>query len=195
MSSHTLRAFIAIDLPETLRSQISRIQQDLRATGADVRWVETQNLHLTLKFIGSIEEADQEKLVAAVNGALQPFPPFVFHLEGLGVFPRLENPRVVWLGVSDGSQKLERIAAAVEKACMELGLAGPDHPFTPHLTIGRIHSNKRLEGLIYCLQRSPMRTPLLVQVRQLLLLQSTLQPQGPVYTPLAELPLGATRSP
>lgn len=185
-----IRAFIAVDLPETLRTQIARLQKDLGDTGADVRWVETQNLHLTLKFIGSVEETDQEKLVDAVGGALRPFAPFVFHLEGLGVFPRLENPRVVWLGVSEGSQKLEQIAAAVEKACMELGLPGPDHPFTPHLTIGRIHSNKRLEGLIYCLQRSPMRSPLLVQVRQLILFRSTLQPQGPVYTPLAELPLG-----
>lgn len=188
-----IRTFIAIDLPDLLRSQIVRVQQELRASDADVRWVETQNLHLTLKFIGSIEENDWERIAAALKEALQPFSPFVFHLEGLGVFPRLENPRVVWLGVSEGREKLEQIAAAVEKACVGIGLPAQDHPFTPHLTIGRIRSNKRLEGLIQSLQRSPMRHPFLVQVRRVLFFKSTLQAMGAIHTPLAELPLGRLR--
>jgi len=191
--STTLRTFIAIDLPDTLRSQIARVQQDLNSSGADVRWVETQNLHLTLKFIGSIEEGAQERISAALQQAVRPFSPFVFQLEGLGVFPRLANPRVVWLGVSEGRGMLEQIAAAVEKACVEVGLPAQDHPFTPHLTIGRIRSNKRLEGLIHFLQRSPMRHPFLVQARRILFFKSTLQAAGAVHTPLAELPLGAAR--
>ena len=185
-----IRAFIAMHLPEALRREIASLQANLRSSAADVRWVEPENMHLTLKFLGSVEEGDLVLLEEALHAAVRPFAPFFFQLEGIGTFPRTAQPRVVWLAVSQGKDQLVEIAQAVEQACVEVGLPAQERSFSPHLTLGRIRSNKGLDPLLRRLKSVQIQRLPLAQVKSLTLFQSTLSPDGPTYTPLAEIPLG-----
>ena len=185
-----IRAFIAVPLPEALRREVSAIQTNLRTAASDIRWVDPANLHLTLKFLGSIEEEPLARLKEALQAAVRPISPFIFQLEGVGTFPRTSQPRVVWLGVSQGKEKLVEVAGVVEKTCVELGLPAQDRSFSPHLTLGRIQSKRKLEQLLERIKSVQLRRPPLAHARTLILFQSTLTPEGPIYNPLGEIQLG-----
>ncbi len=185
-----IRAFIAVELPEAARKEVESLQAELRATGADVKWVEVSNLHLTLKFLGSIEEAQAAALKEALGVAIQVLPSFSFQLEGIGAFPRTTSPRVLWVGVNEGEKQLVELAGIVEKVCAGLGFPQEERPFSAHLTIGRVRSNNGLASLIKKLQVAEFRGDTPAPVNHLTLFQSTLSPQGPTYTPLAKLSLG-----
>jgi len=182
-----IRAFIAVELPEALRQEVAALVADLESSGADVKWVEVNNLHLTLKFLGNIEEAQLSSLKEALRASTLHLSPFAVSLEGIGAFPRTTSPRVVWVGVSQGSEDLIRLAHAVEQACSSLGFLVEDRPFSPHLTIGRVRSREQLASLIKKLQVAQFRGRAPAPVAKLTLFQSTLSPHGPTYTPLAEI--------
>ncbi|MBI3615216.1 MAG: RNA 2',3'-cyclic phosphodiesterase [Candidatus Omnitrophica bacterium] len=196
-----IRAFIAVELPEALRQEVAAFQSELKSSGADVKWVELENLHLTLKFLGNIEEAQVPVLKEALAAPARGFPSFTFHLEGIGAFPRTTSPRVVWVGVSEGKEKLVELAKTVERTCSGLGFPAEERPFSAHLTIGRVRSQERLAAaggsrtrrfsalasLIKRLQvaESLGKTP--ASGEKIVLFQSVLSPKGPLYTPLAEI--------
>ncbi len=185
-----IRAFIAVELPEALRQEVVDLQANLRSSGSDVKWVEVDNLHLTLKFLGNIEEPQFSALKEALAIPAKGFSPFTIYLEGIGAFPRTTSPRVVWIGISQGKEALIELAQAVEKSCSTLGFTPEDRPFSPHLTIGRVRSRDRLASLIKRLQVAEFRGGTPAEVTRLILFQSSLSPHGPTYTPLAEFPLG-----
>lgn len=184
-----IRAFIAVELPDALRQEVASLQNDLQSAGADIKWVETNNLHLTLKFLGNIEEAQVPALKEALETATRPLTPFTLHLEGIGAFPRTTSPRVVWVGVTEGEKPLVELAQAVGNACSGLGFPAEDRPFSAHLTIGRVRSRDRLAPLIKKLQVAEFRGGTPAPIGKVILFQSTLSPHGPAYTPLAEIPL------
>jgi len=185
-----MRAFVAVDLPEGLRREAAALQARFRSAGADVKWVEPENLHLTLKFLGSIEETQVSPLTERLKAAAGSLSSFTLRLEGIGAFPRTTDPRVIWVGVSEGKEKLAELASAVEQTCAELGFPKEERPFSPHLTIGRIRSRDHPAGLIKKLQVAEFCGETPAPVNQVILYQSTLSPQGPLYTPLAQIPLG-----
>ena len=185
-----IRAFIAIELPEDLRREISSLQAKLRSTGADVKWVEPSNLHLTLKFLGLIEENQVSALTESLKSPVAGHSSFPMRLEGIGAFPRTTSPRVIWIGVSEGEEPLKKLAADVEGACSKLGFPPEERAFSGHLTIGRVRSNDRLAALVKELQTVEFHSGAPMTVDRLILFQSTLSPKGPTYTPLAEFPLG-----
>lgn len=184
-----IRAFLAVELPESLRQEVAAFQSQLKTARGDVKWVELDNLHLTLKFLGNIEESQLPSLKETLAAGVREIPPFAVHLEGIGAFPGTMNPRVIWVGASEGKESLIELAQAAERTCSDLGFTPEDRPFSAHLTIGRVRSRERLAPLIKKLQAAEFRGSVPAPVEKIVLFQSTLSPRGPTYTPLGEIPL------
>lgn len=182
-----MRAFIAVEISEEVRTEVARLQEKLQTAGADVKWVEPENLHLTLKFLGEIEEGRVPALTEALNFSLR-LPPFTFSLEGVGAFPKMEHPKVLWAGIHEGKDPLIGLARVVETACSGCGFPPEERPFSPHLTIGRVRSPQGLNRLIQKLQSAEFQGGK-TQAGGITLFQSTLGPGGPIYQPLSEIPL------
>ena len=145
-----IRAFIAIEIDPQLVRQISAVVADLQPRIAGIRWVSQANFHLTLKFLGDIEEKQIEPIAQALELVLRPFPRFTINAKDLGVFPDLKRPRVLWIGLE--GKKLQELASKVEMALEPLGFGREKKRFTPHLTVGRCRqfdraSRKLLEEL------------------------------------------------
>ena len=130
-----IRAFIAIEIDPQLIQQISEMVADLKPRIAGIRWVSQTNFHLTLKFLGDILESNIEPIAQALELALRPFPRFTINAKGLGVFPDLRRPRVLWIGLE--GKKLLELASKVETALDPLGFLPEKRGFQPHLTVGR----------------------------------------------------------
>ncbi|MBI3323014.1 MAG: RNA 2',3'-cyclic phosphodiesterase [Candidatus Omnitrophica bacterium] len=188
----TIRAFIAVELPEALRQEVGLFQGELRSAGADVKWVDPANLHLTLKFLGPIAEDRVPSLIEALQRACAGLSPFALTLEGIGAFPRTTSPRVVWVGIQEGKEPLAALAGRVEEGCSRLGFPGEERPFSAHLTIGRTRSPQGVARLIKKLQVAEFRGGAPARAERVVLFQSALGPKGPTYTPLAEVPLSGS---
>ena len=130
-----IRAFIAIEIDPQLVRQISAVVTDLKPRIAGIRWVPQANFHLTLKFLGDIEENKIEPIARALELALRPFPRFTINAKDLGVFPDLKRPHVLWIGLE--GKKLLELASKVETALNPLGFGPEKKRFKPHLTVGR----------------------------------------------------------
>ena len=130
-----IRSFIAIDIDPHVTESISHAIAELRPIIPAVRWVPATNFHLTIKFLGDIEEARINSVAAVLEEQLRPFPGFSINAKGLGVFPDLRRPRILWVGLA-GTQLLT-LVARVESALQALGFVAEKRPFTPHLTIAR----------------------------------------------------------
>lgn len=130
-----IRAFIAVDIdPQTVR-QISAVLADLKPGIPGIRWVAPTNFHFTLKFLGNIEENRIEPIAQALERALHPFPRFTINAKGLGVFPDLKRPRILWVGLE--GKGLTALALKVETVLVSLDFAPEKREFKPHLTVGR----------------------------------------------------------
>ncbi len=184
-----IRAFIAVELPEALREAVAAFQGELKSAGADVKWVEPANLHFTLKFLGNIREDQVPSLIGTLERACAGAGAFTLSLEGLGAFPRTTAPRVIWVGVREGKEPLEKLAGGIEAECGRLGFPEEERPFSAHLTIGRTRSPQGIARLIKKLQVAEFPGTPPASIERVVLFQSTLGPQGPAYTPLAEVPL------
>lgn len=182
-----MRTFIAVEISEEARGAVARLQEQLKEAGADVNWVEPENLHLTLKFLGEIEEARVPLLTEALSSSLQT-PLFTFSLEGVGAFPRPQHPKVFWVGINEGKGPLLELARELESACNRCGFPPEERPFSPHLTIGRVHSPQGLNRLTQKLQAAEFRGGS-TEAKEIILFQSTLGPAGSVYQPLQKFPL------
>jgi 2'-5' RNA ligase len=130
------RGFVALPLPREVRERAGAVVERLRA-GADVRWTTTENFHLTLKYLGPVPRGSLPELNAALDEAAGASSPFSLSLGGLGAFPRLDRPQVIWIGVTGGDEPLGALAARVEAACVGVGFSPEERSFRGHLTLGR----------------------------------------------------------
>jgi 2'-5' RNA ligase len=186
------RLFIAIDISEQARSLVaSRIDQlKRRFTNVRVSWTKPENLHLTVKFLGDVEESRITELVKMVAGAASALSPIQAELNGPGVFPSERKPKVLWLGITDPQGSIRMAAAVIEKACEKIGFAPELRPFRPHLTIGRIRAPRAANELARAhIQMSFEK--IAFEVPELVLYQSELRPTGSVYTRVAGFELAA----
>ncbi len=137
-----LRAFIAVELPASLREEIIQETAELRreVDSTKVRWLPSQNLHLTLKFLGSISPTSIEELAGMIKREADSFPPFAMTINGMGCFPNARKPRVIWVGLV-APAVLETLQRAIESGAERLGYEPEERPFSPHLTIGRVRQN------------------------------------------------------
>lgn len=180
----TVRCFVAVRLAENLMRPVIEVVNVLRKTGAGVKWVEPENLHFTLKFLGEISAADVAVAEGAVHRALAGKSRFSISLGGVGAFPSAGSPRVVWLGVTSGAGELRALAADVERELESEGFPGEKRAFSPHLTLGRVRSPGGAGALSPLLSSLKDRATGSMEVSAVHLMRSTLAPKGPVYQPV-----------
>jgi 2'-5' RNA ligase len=185
-----IRAFVAIPIPEPLCVVLGGLRRAAPA-GAPVRWTGPDSIHLTLKFLGDVEP---ERL-DAVRGALSSFPwnlaPFAFTLSRVGGFPSLSRPRVLWVGVTAGAERLVDLAGRVERALGTLDFPREERAFSPHLTIGRVKAQGP-RGWAEAFARDAHLAPVEVLVSEIRLYRSELLPSGARHTVLHAVPLAAS---
>jgi len=137
-----IRAFIAIDIPDDVRVAIEAAQVRLKQAplGVKISWTNVTNLHLTLQFLGSIQETAIGKLEPVLQTAVARQQPFDVSVRGAGAFPDEKCPRVVWVGCEEDGGRLSALVRAVQEAVRPLGFVPPEHGFSAHLTLGRVRS-------------------------------------------------------
>jgi RNA 2',3'-cyclic 3'-phosphodiesterase len=184
-----IRSFLAIELPDTIQTRLGEIEKDLESASADVRWVSPEKIHLTLKFFGSIEEAKIESIMDAIRRPVEETRTFEIRARGTGAFPGLRNPRVVWVGLDDPDGRLRDFQKQLD-ACLEtVGFEAETRDFRPHLTMGRVRSNRGKEGLIAKIEKHREEELGVFRVEKVTLFKSDLRPTGSIYTPLKQMRL------
>lgn len=200
-----IRTFLAVELSEPLRLALSRLQLELkqrlsRDFSRDVRvsWVRSASIHLTIKFLGDIDEQLVSPMQAAVGQVARAHRALEIPLDRLGVFPRPQQPKVLWVGPpeqweqGDESKRLASLHRAVDDCCASLNLAPDGRPLSPHLTLARIKDGGRSMGLALA-KSGVMDRPLALgslAVESIALMRSELRPTGSVYTRLWEVKVG-----
>jgi len=178
-----IRAFVAVDLEPQTVQKITEAIARLRPRMPGIRWLPPTNFHLTLKFLGDIDEAKVAPIAAALERDLYPFSCFTINAKGLGVFPDLKRPRILWVGLVGG--ELNALASRVEKALVPFGFSAERRAFTPHLTVGRWRdfngSSKELGDEVEKWRGHDFGRS---NVDEVILFQSVLKPEGAVYRPL-----------
>ena len=183
--SQSVRAFLAFDLEnEDVKKRLADAQILAAQTGADLKLVETENIHVTMRFLGDITLVMAEKVFEEMKRVQ--FTPFDVCLCGLGVFPSLSYPRVVWTGITDGAEQLSNIFTQLEPRIRSLGFAPDPKGFSPHLTIARVRSARNKAQLAEFIQKNAKHNFGIVKAQCLRLKRSELTPKGPIYSTLKE---------
>jgi 2'-5' RNA ligase len=192
MTAAAIRAFIAIELPAELQNRISQeIASVQQRAGHAVRWVSTQNIHLTIKFLGNVSPANLNALTAVLAGESIRHKAFEFSVGELGAFPNKLRPRVVWVGIQAPPQ-LSELQHGIDRETNRLGYAGEERDFSPHLTLGRVSqhaSPQEVKQIADALTVSSIGNLGKVRVDSIRLYRSDLQQGGAIYTPLLSAPL------
>jgi len=186
-----IRTFIAIEIPDGIKTAMADVQGALRKAGADVGWTRPEGVHLTLKFLGSVKAELIPQLSAAVEAAIKGEAPLVVDVKGTGVFPNARAPRVVWLGLGGDIDALAVLARKVDAACEGLGFNPEGRPFKPHLTLGRVKSSKGVKALMDALKSFEKAELGGFKALSVSIMKSELKPSGAVYTQLHEIKLKA----
>ncbi len=186
-----VRVFLAVELSREARNAIERLIRSIRKQNDGVQWVETQNLHLTLKFFGEIPTSELSRLAETANAAARQTVSFDLELQGLGAFPNLKSPKTLWIGCRQGSESLIDLAVLIEEKMFEIGYAKENRRFSPHLTIGWIKRDAFSSDFFSFLpDADKARAFGSCPVGEIVLFGSELTSRGPVYTRLASAPLG-----
>jgi 2'-5' RNA ligase len=185
-----IRSFLAIETPRTILKKIEEVQEDLKLSRADVRWVNPEKIHLTLKFFGNIDELKIDPIVKSIEGPMRITSPLSLKVRGVGAFPHLKDPRVIWVGLVDGNELLASFQKQLEEELEKIGFEREERAFHPHLTLGRMKSSKGRAELVGRMERYKEEEFGDFKVERTVLFQSELKPTGPIYTPLKEIKLG-----
>jgi 2'-5' RNA ligase len=187
-----LRAFIAVELPLDIRKTVcaatSKLQNEV---GGLVRWVPMENMHLTLKFLGDVSPSNMDLLSSMLRSETDLFHCFELRLIGLGSFPSLKRPRVIYIGIQ-APAVLESLQRGIESATHRLGYESEERGFSPHLTIGRVKQNAtgtEQQMIRRALEGTKIDSLGVARVDSVELFKSDLRPTGSVYTRLFSAPL------
>jgi 2'-5' RNA ligase len=191
------RAFVAILLDDPTRAAVTAEIERLRLLSRAVAWVPSPNLHLTLKFLGEQDDARLDEAVEGLEEAARATPPFALALHGVGAFPGMERPRILWVGVAEGAPEARALQSRVEEALDRHGFGHESRPWHPHLTIGRIFDERRwrrdagppLREAVARAARTGFGT---LSVTRIALMRSDLSPRGARHSELHSVALAAT---
>ncbi len=179
-----VRSFIAITIPDNLViSKIRNVQNRLASTGADIKLVDPENIHLTLKFLGDVDESRLEQVMNLVREIT--FEPSIMKLDGVGVFPNLGRPRTIWAGITLGVEPLSDIFNFVDSKLVDLGFKRESRRFNPHITLGRVRGGRNRQLLVKVLLELADTCFGDVIVNKIILKKSVLTSKGPIYSNLA----------
>jgi len=178
-----MRVFIAVELPEKAKRKIALIQDRMKRLPDKIKWVAPSSIHITLKFLGEIKEKAIDNVFESTYRVAQKFQPFVINIRGTGVFPHLDNPRVIWVGVEEGSVKLAEIVNSLEE---ELSRDFPRErkKWLPHLTVGRVKWLNNRENIKKVIEEEKQTQIGNIKVEFITVMQSNLTPRGALYKPL-----------
>lgn len=180
-----MRCFVAVDLEDPdLLDALGRIQDGLRGVGADLKCVERENIHLTMRFLGDVREGMLEELTGLISGVN--FAPFGMELRSVGAFPNLRRPRVIWVGITRGVNELKGIFDRLESGLMGMGFRPERRGFSPHITIARVRSGRNRDRLVERVMDHADDEIGEMEVEHVRLKKSVLTPRGPVYSTLAQ---------
>jgi RNA 2',3'-cyclic 3'-phosphodiesterase len=187
LSSGQIRSFISIDLEDgKILSQVESIMSSLLSQGADLKPVERENIHLTLKFLGNISATKLGEIKSALAGVT--FPPFSLEIKGAGAFPSPKRMNVIWVGIGEGWSQVELIFEQTEKLLHQLGFSRETRPFSPHITVARVKSGWKRDEIAAFLGHLAEESFGTFTAESVRLKQSILSPSGPRYSTLFEVP-------
>jgi 2'-5' RNA ligase len=185
-----MRTFIAIEISEDIARILAQIESHLKYAGADVKWVKPEIIHLTLKFLGEISEKKCEGVKLVLDDIAGSTKPFELSIKDVGAFPKIEHPKVIWVGLDNGAKGSKDLAYRIDETLSKIGFAKEERPFSPHLTIGRVRSSANRDKLTEKMSSASANFQLSAvpshKVTSVILFQSTLTPQGSIYTKLHE---------
>ena len=185
-----VRAFVAIEISDEVRTALVKAQQSLKRRDAHVGWVAPANVHLTLAFLGNVEPGKLQAIGGELDLIGADTPAFSFEVKGIGSFGG-RRPKVVWAGVEEGSVQIEAVQKRVDTALRSLGFVLEDRPFLSHLTLGRVRSSRGSDALVEGIADWESSEFGRCGAARILLMRSQLRPEGPTYSVLHESPLRA----
>jgi 2'-5' RNA ligase len=176
-----IRSFLAIELSEYLKGIITEYIRELDQVPSRIKWISPRQTHLTMKFFGSITQETIEDIFRTLSPVLSRYPRFNLTLKGLGAFPNLFRPRVIWLSLGGETEILQGLHQTIEQALIPLGIPKEDRPFQGHLTLGRNKENQVNQELYRRLSEYLKEETAPFEVEELALFRSDLKPAGPEY--------------
>lgn len=184
-----IRAFIAIEIPAEIQNKIGDLQNSLKGIGGRISWTKPGNIHLTLKFLGDIDEAIIDEISAELLLAVQNITGFKISVKAIGVFPNFRRPRVIWIGANSERDQLQELAAQIEDCMENFGFEKESRRFSAHLTLGRIKEATAIEPVMDKLESYEGFEAGSFDVNAFYLIKSELHPAGSIYTPLKRIVL------
>lgn len=184
------RTFLAVDIGEAIRRQAQAVQAELAATGANVKWVDPKSFHITLHFLGELDDRDLAQVCKVAMKAAAKVEPFRVSIAGLGAFPNERRPKILWAGVNEGHVELVSLFSVIETPLSDLGIyRKEDRPYSPHLTLGRTVGEE--DGALVAPTIAKYRgwTAGMTTIEEVLVMASELRRSGPEYTVIGRAPL------
>lgn len=173
------RSFLAIELVDELKNSISKVENEFKKTGADIKYVPKENMHFTLKFFGDISENKAEKIANIVSKTLRNYEPFIINIHGCGAFPNENHIKVIWIG-ADNNKTLTNLQKELDNEFSKIGFK-KERNYKSHLTIGRMKSSKNKDQVKKTINKFKDKEVGPMVVNEIILKKSTLTPQGPIY--------------
>lgn len=180
----TVRSFIAIELSPQAHDELAGLQSSIKKADADIKWIEPENIHLTLKFLGDVGTKQLEKIKKILEETAAGFKAFELTMKGLGTFPERGSPRVIWVGVDLGAAEAAQIARALELRLQAYGIQEEERGFHPHITLGRVRNRRNYDNLRKAIETIRFNGTSRIRVAYLALFSSRLTPRGSIYVPL-----------
>ena len=180
----SFRVFIAVPLSDEIKKGLGEVIVNLRETGADIKCVRPENVHLTLKFLGQVEEMKLTNIKKSMGNALQNITTFDIILSGVGAFPGKNSPRVVWVGVKAGGEQLCEIHDRIEEDLAAAGFEKETRKYHSHLTLARVKSARNRKALISWLELNENLNAGSMRASEIVLMESRLKREGAEYLPL-----------
>ena len=183
---NTIRAFIAVEIDPKNKQKLCDLIIQLKKSNPDIKWATENQMHLTLKFLGNIEQNMVQKISEVLKSIADNFNVFTIQFSKIGAFPNMRRPRVIWLGIDKGAEFLKLLNNKIETELEKLGFKKENREYKTHLTLGRVKSLKNISELIRLIDEADFQSQDEIKIDKLILFQSTLTPKGAIYTPLIE---------
>jgi len=188
--SDNLRTFIAIDIPGNILSEIRELQEGIKDYGFKIRWVRPESIHLTLKFLGDIKAVKINEIAEAISKTVVRYTPISLQAKGVGVFPGIKRPQVLWVGLAGQLEPLVSLQKTLDENLETIGFPVEKRPFKGHLTMGRMKAKIDVKKFGEVLMTFRSFESEAFTADRIILYKSELKPSGAVYTELASASLG-----
>ena len=189
------RTFIAVEIGNEIRNNAVALQQSLGKTGASVKWVSSESLHITLLFLGEVDDRELHAVCKAVKEVVQSDPPFKLQVAGVGAFPTARRPKIPWAGIVAGKEELCRLHDKIEARLLDMGCyRKEERDYTPHLTLGRVKTESEGFKLAPELNKRLSWDGGRTVVDEVVVFSSVMEKDGPVYTALGRCKLTGSMS-